>query len=68
REALSAPAETLPAREALGRVAASVPAVCPPAIPVAMPGERLGPEALALLDYYGVERVEVLRPTQGDNM
>ena len=34
---------------------------CPPAIPIAVSGERIGPEALELFRRYGVEQVEVLR-------
>lgn len=34
---------------------------CPPAIPIAVSGEQIGPEALELFRRYGVEQVEVLR-------
>ena len=34
---------------------------CPPAIPIAMAGERIGPEAVALFERYGVPFVEVIR-------
>ena len=61
REAVFAPHESIPAEEALGRVCGAPTVACPPAIPIAISGERIGPEALALFARYGVERVEVLR-------
>ena len=61
REALFAPRETVPAARSLGRVCGAPTVGCPPAIPIAVSGERIGPEALELFRRYGVERVEVLR-------
>lgn len=61
REALLAPQETVPAAESLGRVCGAPAVSCPPAIPVAVSGERIGREALALFRYYGVETVDVLK-------
>lgn len=61
REALFAPRETIPAAQSLGRVCGAPTVGCPPAIPIAVSGERIGPEALELFRRYGVERVEVLR-------
>ena len=60
RQAAFAPRETVDAAHSLGRVC-SLPTVgCPPAIPIAVSGERITPEALALFAYYGIEQVEVL--------
>ena len=61
REALLAPQETVPAAESLGRVCGAPTVSCPPAVPVAVSGERIGQEALALFQYYGVEAVAVLK-------
>jgi len=61
REALFAPRETVPAARSLGRVCGAPTVGCPPAIPIAVSGERIGPEALELFRRYGVEQVEVLR-------
>ena len=61
REALFAPRETIPATQSLGRVCGAPTVGCPPAIPIAVSGERIGPEALELFRRYGVEQVEVLR-------
>ena len=60
RQALFAPRERVLARQALGRVCGAPTVACPPAIPVAVCGERIGPEALRLFDYYGISTVEVL--------
>ena len=60
REALFAPRETVPAAQSLGRVCGAPTVGCPPAIPIAVSGERIGPEALELFRRYGVEQVEVL--------
>lgn len=61
REALLAPQETVPAAESLGRICGAPTVACPPAVPVAVSGERIGREALALFQYYGVEAVAVLK-------
>ena len=61
RQALFAPREAVPAEAALGRVCGAPTVGCPPAIPIAVSGERIGPEAVALFRYYGVETVEVLK-------
>ena len=61
REALFAPQESVPARESLDRICGAPTVGCPPAVPVAVSGERIGPEALALFRYYGVEFVDVLK-------
>ena len=62
RRAMFSPSEIVPARESLGRIC-GVPLVsCPPAVPIAISGERIGPEALALFRRYGMEQVDVLLP------
>ena len=61
REALFAPRESIPAKESLGRVCGAPTVACPPAIPIAVSGERIGRPAVELFAHYGVERVEVLR-------
>ncbi len=61
RQALFAPHEVIPAAEALGRVCGTPTVACPPAIPIAVSGERIGAEALVLFRHYGVETVDVLK-------
>ena len=61
REAMLRPQERIPAEKALGRICGSPTVACPPAIPIAVSGERIGPEAAALFQRYGVESVEVVK-------
>ncbi len=49
REAFFAPNETVPAREAIGRVSAELIAPYPPGVPVLAPGELITAEALEAL-------------------
>ena len=61
REALLAPGEEVPVEAAVGRVCAAPTVACPPAVPVAVSGEEIGPDAAAVFRYYGIETVRVLR-------
>lgn len=61
RRAMLSPQETVAADEALGRICGAPAVSCPPAVPIAVSGERIGPEALELFRYYGLERVEVVK-------
>ena len=62
RQAVFAPQETIPAGSALGRVCALPTVSCPPAIPIVVSGEVIGPAALKLFAAYGVETVSVVKP------
>ena len=61
RQALFAPQETVAANQSLGRVCGAPTVSCPPAVPIAVSGERIGPEALTLFEHYGVEWVDVVK-------
>ena len=61
RAAVFAPQQTIPAAEALGRVCAMPTVSCPPAIPIVVSGERVGPAAIELFVRYHVETVAVIR-------
>ena len=61
RQALFAPSETVTAEKALGRICAAPTVACPPAIPIAVSGEHIGPEAVALFEQYGVQMIDVLK-------
>ena len=61
RQALFSPHELIPAEEAVGRICGAPTVSCPPAIPIAVSGERIGEEAAALFRRYGVTRVDVLK-------
>ncbi len=61
RTALLAPAEEVPVAAAAGRVCAAPTVGCPPAVPVAVSGEVIGPDAAAVFDYYGIKTLRVVR-------
>ncbi|MGN0707951.1 MAG: amino acid decarboxylase [Faecalibacterium sp.] len=61
RQAVFAAQERIPASQALGRVCAMPTVSCPPAIPVVVSGEVIGPAAQAVMARCGVETVAVLR-------
>ena len=61
REALLSPFETLPPERCLGRILASPSVGCPPAVTIAVCGERLGTVSLALFRYYGVQALDVVK-------
>ena len=60
REAVFAPHEEIPVKEARGRICASPAVSCPPAIPIVVSGERIDENAIALFEYYGISVVDVI--------
>lgn len=60
REALFSPKETVSVADALGRICASPTVSCPPAIPIAVSGERIDENAIRLFEYYGIKEIEVV--------
>jgi len=60
REATLAPRRSLPARLCAGRVLAAPAVACPPCVPIAVCGERIDEGVLRRLDYYGIDRCEVV--------
>ena len=61
REAVFAPQEVLPTEASLNRICASPTVGCPPAIPIAVSGERIEAETIALFQRYGVKTVAVVK-------
>ncbi len=61
RQAMFAPHELVAAQDSLGRICGTPTVSCPPAIPIAVSGERIGPEAIKIFEYYGVETVDVVK-------
>lgn len=61
REAVFAPHETVPSHAALGRVCGTPTVACPPAIPIAVSGEIITREAVALFAHYGIAEVDVVK-------
>ena len=61
RKAMLADRETLPVEDALGRILATVNVACPPAVPIAVCGERIDEEVIARFVYYGITHCDVVR-------
>ena len=61
REAMLAPSELLEIERCEGRILASASVGCPPAVPIAVCGERLDGDAIRAFAYYGIERVRVVK-------
>ena len=57
RQAAFADSECIPVEQAVGRVLAEPSVGCPPAIPVAVSGERISAESAEVFRYYGIETV-----------
>ena len=61
RQALFSPHETVLAENALGRICGVPMVSCPPAIPIAVSGERINPEMMEWFRHYGVQKIDVLK-------
>ena len=61
RQAMFAHQQTVAAGESLGRIAAAPTVGCPPAIAVVVSGECIDENALAALQYYGMDTVSVVK-------
>ena len=51
---------TLPLSECENRILADANVSCPPAVPLAVCGERLTPEVISAMEYYGTEHCTVV--------
>ena len=60
-EALFKPSERISVNEAVGRILASPSVSCPPAIPIAICGERLTENAVKCFNYYGTQEIDVIK-------
>ncbi|MBQ1663536.1 MAG: amino acid decarboxylase, partial [Clostridia bacterium] len=61
RDVLLHPTETIPVSDAEGRIAADVHIGCPPAVLPVVPGEKVDRNAVAVMDYYGIRSITVLK-------
>ena len=61
RDAMLSPMECVSVDSALGRVLAAPSVACPPAVPIAICGERLTAAALDAFAYYGIEQIWVVK-------
>lgn len=59
-EALYSPLKKVRIEESLGKVLGSISVSCPPAVPIAIAGERIGKKELELFKYYGIEECEII--------
>ena len=64
RDAMLAASEELPLELAEGRVLSTPTLSCPPAVSVAVSGERITGEAVAIMRFYGMERISVVEETK----
>lgn len=62
REAFFSPSYKVDVKDAEGEILTGFTLSCPPAIPVAICGERLDKDAISALVYYGVSTVKIFRP------
>ena len=61
REALFANKERVCVQDAVGRVYAEIAASCPPAVPIAVCGERIDEETVKAFLYYDIQEVSVVK-------
>ena len=61
RDAVFSEHETLPVREAIGRICASPTVSCPPAVPIAVSGEIITEEAVLLFEKHKIYEIEVVK-------
>ena len=66
REVLFLEKEEIPVKYAVGRILASPSVSCPPAVPVAVCGEVITESAVKAFEYYGIEKIFVLKNTNKD--
>ena len=65
REAAFSPCETVGVPESIGRILASASVGCPPAVPIAVCGERIDEAAASRFAYYGIETCTVVVEEEG---
>ncbi len=61
REAIFAPSKTVCAKDSVGRICASPPVSCPPAVPIVVSGEVVSAEHIRLFEHYGIEKISVVK-------
>lgn len=64
RQAVFSPHEIIPTEQSGGRICAMPMAACPPAVPIVVAGEYIGPTEQALFCHFGVKSVEVMADRQ----
>ena len=61
RDAVFSPHEMIPAEKSCGRICREMTVACPPAIPVAVPGEIITEDTVKTFEYYGIKTVNTVK-------
>ena len=61
REAIFSDSEEIDVQNALNRICASPTVSCPPAIPIAVSGEKITENHISLFEKYGIEKISVVK-------
>ena len=61
RDAIFAQSESVDVEKSEGRTVSQFNIACPPAVPVAVLGERINADAIKCLKYYGIESISVVK-------
>ena len=61
RDATLSDYDEIDVRDAEGRICAALAVSCPPAVPIAVSGERITREHIALFERYGTEKIKVVK-------
>lgn len=61
RNAVFSDCETVNVKDSQGRICASPTVSCPPAVPIAISGEIITKKHIELFEYYGIEKISVVK-------
>ncbi len=61
REAIFSNSEIIRIQDAEGRICATPTVSCPPAVPIVISGEVIDSNAIELMHYYGIEKIDVIK-------
>lgn len=61
RNAVFSDCETVNVKDSQGRICASPTVSCPPAVPIAISGEIITQQHIKLFEYYGIEKISVVK-------
>lgn len=62
RKVIFAPTQEVDIHDSLHCVMASASVSCPPAIPIVSIGERIDEASIRAMEYYGIDRIQVIKP------
>lgn len=61
REAMLSPCESVKIEQSVGRVLSAPTLACPPAVPIAIPGDRISEQTVKCMTYYGMKECCVVK-------